>query len=301
MHDMPFAGGHGGACHRVEDSCFICHFKDGERESGTSDCLLCHNTGENGSTARTGDFDHVPLREKGVPCTSCHQGVTRGSGQLKPESCRECHDQPMQDVLDEPVELLHRVHVTDHKVECSLCHDPIEHSLQEDPSAGMPHCGSCHEDKHKGISDMYRGTGARGGIMPLPSPMQKAHVGCSGCHIVPDPAGGMGAAFTGMNMIAVRAACQSCHPDSYALKVDEWKNDIAAALKNAKQLLRETERGLGAKAGDDAWVLRTLDNTRRNLLFVESSTALHNRDYAMRILDKAVLDLKDVAEKSRQR
>ena len=284
----------------VEDACFICHFKDGGRESATSDCLLCHDAGENRDAKLSDSFDHDPLLERGVPCISCHQMVTRGEGQLKPESCRECHDQPVEDVLDEPVELLHRVHVTDHKVECSLCHDPIEHSIEEEAAAGPPLCGSCHEDKHKGILDMFSGTGARG-VTPLPSPMRKAHVGCGGCHIVPDPAGGMGAAFSGMNMIAVRAACQSCHPDSYALKVDEWKTDIAAALKKAKQLLRETEQSLSVKVYGDAGIRRTIDNVRHNILFVENSTAIHNRDYAVMILEKAARDLTALTENTRQR
>lgn len=282
----------------VEDACFLCHFKDVGRETATADCLLCHNTGEDAAATGADRFDHGPLREKGVPCIRCHQYVTRGEGRLKPEPCRECHYQFTYDTLDEPEELLHRVHVTDHKVECTLCHQPIEHSLPDDNAAEPLFCGSCHEDKHKGIVDMLRGTGARG-LAPLPSPMQKAHVGCNGCHIVPDPAGGMGAAFKGANIIAVRAACQVCHNESYAEMIDQWKRDISAALLKAERALDATERELTVELSENPDIRRTMDSIRYNILFVKNSTPVHNRDYAVLILGKAVRDLSEITEKTR--
>jgi hypothetical protein len=206
----------------------------------------------------------------------------------------------MDDALNEPVELLHRVHVTDHKVECTLCHEPIQHSIPDESSAENLYCGSCHEDKHKGILDMFKGTGAKG-IAPLPSPMRKAHVGCSGCHIVPDPAGGMGAAFTGMNMIAIQAACQSCHPSSYSDKVEQWNRDISTALFQAESALQTTESRLSVESYGDTDTRRTMENIRHNILFVQNSAPIHNRDYAVQILEKAILDLSSVTEKTRQR
>ena len=284
----------------VEDGCFICHFKDGKLDTPTSDCLLCHNTGEDAVATGTDSFDHGPLRERGVPCIRCHQSVTRGEGQLKPEPCQECHGQFLYDTFDEPVELVHRVHVTEHKVECTVCHQPIQHSLPEETTGEPLFCGSCHENKHNGILAMLRGTGARG-LTPLPSPMQKAHVGCSGCHIVPDPAGGMGAAFKGANIIAVRAACQVCHIESYAEMVDQWKNDISAALLSAERALDETENELTARSFEDPDILRVMDNIRHNIFFVKNSSPIHNREYAVLILEKAVRDLSEITEKSRQR
>ena len=284
----------------VEDACFICHFRDGGKKAATSDCLLCHSTGEKVDVAQSASFDHRPLRERGVPCISCHQTVTRGDGRLKPESCRECHDQPMDEALGEPVELLHRVHVTDHKVECTLCHDPIQHSIPDESSAESLYCSSCHEDKHKGILDMFKGTGARG-VAPLPSPMRKAHVGCSGCHIVPDPSGGMGAAFTGKNMIAIQAACQSCHPSNYADKVGQWSREISAALLQAERALQTTESRLSVESYSDTETRRAMENIRHNILFVRNSAPIHNRDYAVQVLEKAVRDLSSLTEKTRQR
>jgi nitrate/TMAO reductase-like tetraheme cytochrome c subunit len=178
----------------------------------------------------------------------------------------------MYEALDEPVELLH---------------EPL-------------FCGSCHEDKHKGILDMFKGTGARG-VASLPSPMRKAHVGCSGCHIVPDPAGGMRAAFTGMNMIAVQAACQSCHPSIYAEKVGQWKREISAALLQAEKVLEFTESRLTVESYGETDTRRTMENIRHNILFVRNSAPIHNRDYAVQVLEKAVRDLSSLTENTRQR
>lgn len=284
----------------VEDPCFICHFKSDGKEPATSDCLLCHNTGENSNDEQENRFDHRPLRVKGVPCTSCHQTVTRGNGKLKPESCRTCHEGPMVNVLDEPVELLHRVHVTDHKVGCTICHEPIEHSLPDDIASEPLHCSSCHEDKHKGIQEMLNGTGAKG-VPSSPSPMMKVRVGCSGCHIVPDPTGGMGATFRGTDMIAVQAACQSCHPGSYSEKVEQWKKEIAVVLSRAERQLDITESRLTVESYEDARIRSLMENIRYNILFVKNSTPVHNRDYAIQVLEKAIRDLSDITEKTKQR
>jgi len=288
----------------VLDACFICHFKDSEKdtatEAATSECLLCHDMEVNDDTTQPDSFDHRPLRERGAPCISCHQSVTRGDGQLKPDSCSECHDRPMDEALNEPVELLHRVHVTDHKVECTLCHNPIQHSIPDESAAEPLYCSSCHEGKHEGILDMFKGTGAKG-ITALPSPMRKAHVGCSGCHIVPDPAGGMGAAFTGMNMIAIQAACQSCHPNSYGDKVVQWDREISAALSRAEEALQTAESRLSVESYSDTNIRRAMKNIRHNILFVRNSAPIHNRDYAVQILEQAVRDLSSLTENTRQR
>ncbi len=284
----------------VDDACFICHFKSGDDAAAVGDCLLCHDTGKEEGTAQRGSFDHRLLRERGVPCISCHQKVTRGNGQLKPESCIECHDRPMDEAFKEPVELLHRVHVTDHKVECTLCHDPIQHSMPDETVNETLYCDSCHKSKHGGILEMFKGTGARG-IAPSPSPMQKAHVGCSGCHILPDLSGGEGAVFSGMNMIAAQAACQSCHPDVYTEKIGQWKREIASALLQAEKALQTTESRLGVESYGEKDTLRTMENVRHNILFVRNSAPIHNRDYAVQILEKAVRDLSSLTENTRQR
>ena len=98
-----------------------------------------------------------------------------------------------------------------------------------------------------------------------------------------------------------RAACQTCHPASYADDIDKWKGDISAALRQAKKALENTQRSLSVKESDDPKIRRAMDNIRHNILFVENSTAIHNRDYAILILEKAARDLSGITKNTTQR
>ena len=129
--------------------------------------------------------------------------------------------------------------------------------------------------------------------------MYKAHVGCNGCHIVPDPSGGMGATFTGMNMIAVQAACQSCHPKSYTDNIGQWKQEISTALLRAEKALQTAENKLSVESYGDTDTRRTMENIRHNILFIRSSAPIHNPDYAVQVLQKAVLDLSSLTKNTR--
>ena len=46
---------------------------------------------------------------------------------------------------------------------------------------------------------------------------------------------------------------------------------------------------------------RTMKNVRHNILFIRNSAPIHNPDYAVQILEKAVRDLSSLTEKTRQR
>ena len=49
----------------------------------------------------------------------------------------------------------------------------------------------------------------------------------------------------------------------------------------------------------DPYIRRTLDNSRHNILFVRNSAPIHNRDYAVQVLEKAARDLSSLSEKTR--
>ena len=104
-----------------------------------------------------------------------------------------------------------------------------------------------------------------------------------------------------MSMIAVQAACRSCHPDSYADKVGQWNREISGALLRAERALKTAESRLSVESYDDTNVRRAMENIRHNILFVRNSAPIHNRDYAVQILEKAVRDLSSLTEETRQR
>jgi nitrate/TMAO reductase-like tetraheme cytochrome c subunit len=284
----------------VEDACFICHFKAKGDGPATARCTLCHDPANLGSVAVSeGQFEHGTYIDRGVPCQSCHQGIIRGDGRVETDSCDACHESSMEDALNEPVELLHRVHVTDHKVACSTCHDPIRHNSHDRPTHSSPQdCSSCHETRHSGIWDMYGGRGATG-VPNLPSPMNRAHVGCNGCHTVPTPVGRDEREFTGSSMVAVEAACEVCHSSGYGEMVGSWEKEVDSALSLAQTVLDNVRASLGTDpAPGDQRVMEVAD---RNIRFVRFSVPVHNPEYALSILEKTIEDLKKISGNSKQR
>ena len=284
----------------VEDACFICHFKANGEVLATAQCSLCHDPANLATvSAPEGEFEHGTYIARGVPCQSCHQGIIRGNGQVQVESCSACHEHSMEEALSEPVELLHRMHVTDHKVACSSCHDPIRHNSHDGPSHSSPlDCSSCHESRHSGIWDMYGGRGATG-VNSLPSRMNQAHVGCKGCHTVPTPVAKDEREFTGGTMVAVEAACEVCHGPGYGKMVAQWKKELNTALAKTQATLDRVRIALGNDPiPADQRVMEIAD---RNIRFVRFSVPVHNREYALSVLDKVVGELDRISGNNRQR
>lgn len=286
----------------VEDACFLCHFKDSGSSPETAACTLCHGTLEGQSGSMDGRFDHTGYLDRGVSCERCHSNIISGDGTVREEICLNCHSLPVKLVLSEPVEILHRKHVTDHSVECDDCHEPIRHSIERNLSAASFDCSSCHENRHSGILLLYQGKGVDG-VTSAPSPMFLAQVACRGCHIVPQQLPDEILALTGKTMKAVSMACDSCHGTGYAEVLNTWKDDTGKAIREASSLLAEAEEALGALPPEDAALIearRLLLEGRHNLLFVKASVPVHNPEYALAVLDKTVKDLKKVITLTRQ-
>jgi nitrate/TMAO reductase-like tetraheme cytochrome c subunit len=276
----------------VQDACFICHFKGNEVRPSTAECRLCHDP-EQLSARESGEgFDHDLYVRRAVPCDSCHEGVISGNGELETASCGQCHDPYGVKTHDEPVELLHRVHVTDHNVECHLCHEPIRHKWPDQVRPDPADCRSCHSSKHAGILSMYQGTGARG-VPPSPSPMYRARVSCRGCHRIPGPVQKGEREFRGDSMISSGVVCRSCHGSDFSGLERTWAREIADTLYRAETALARAEDHLGDPTRPDAipGSGRSLEQARYNIHFVRASAPIHNRDYAVSILEKTILDL----------
>lgn len=286
----------------VEDICFICHFKDSDRAPETAACTLCHGSLVSLSESIDVRFDHTAYLDKDVDCDKCHSNIIDGNGEVADEKCMNCHSLPMEIDLSQPVEILHRKHVTDHSVECDACHAPILHSIERELASRELDCSSCHENRHAGIFLFYQGKGVED-VPPSPSPMYLAQVGCRGCHIVPRQLPDETLVLTGQTMKALSIACDSCHGDGYAEVLETWKRDTEKAVRTARKLLAEAEEALAASPPEDAALIearRLLLEGRHNLLFVRASTPVHNADYALAILDKTVKDLNKVITLTRQ-
>ncbi|MEK7330764.1 MAG: cytochrome c3 family protein, partial [Candidatus Eisenbacteria bacterium] len=182
-------------------TCALCHFKGRKPNEGIGRCLTCHEIPDRVVSTAGVAFDHSQVRRLDMDCRSCHAGVVRGEGNVPRERCLTCHNQPDRLAELGNRDLLHRMHVTEHKVDCMNCHLQIEHGRAPPPAvahaggdaagatggevvaeaAGATACASCHGSGHTPQQDLYAGIGGRG-LPRTPGPMYLAGVTCEGCH-----------------------------------------------------------------------------------------------------------------------
>jgi predicted CXXCH cytochrome family protein len=245
-------------------------------------------------TAAGTPFDHSEVRRLDMDCRSCHAGVVRGDGAVPRERCLTCHNQADRLARYGEKDFLHRMHVSEHKVDCMNCHLTIEHGRPEHAVAPAPgSCASCHGAGHSAQADLYAGTGGRG-VPDTPGPMFAAGVSCEGCH---NPSVSVVAASTEGDlaphtMRANEVSCMSCHGPAYAKIFHAWQEGLTARLTPLASQMAATANAMGASA-PPAWL-----DARHNFELVERGHGVHNVGYAYALLDKAHEQMND-ARKTR--
>jgi nitrate/TMAO reductase-like tetraheme cytochrome c subunit len=261
-------------------TCILCHFKGERLGTGTSRCTLCHEVPTTVVEHATFRFDHSDVIRFDMDCEGCHGTSVRGEGNVPPERCLTCHNEPDRLSELENVELLHQMHVTDHKVECTNCHLEIEHGIQTDIETLSSDCRSCHHGGHSPQQQLYAGIGGRGGIDPMPSAMYLAGIRCEGCHI--DLPG-----HEGQIPKASDIACMSCHGPKYRDFYFQWKASVDQRTRAVGQMLRQSEP-LFQRASPQAY-----QDALHNFHLVEEGHGVHNVAFTFRLLDRAVDLLND--------
>jgi nitrate/TMAO reductase-like tetraheme cytochrome c subunit len=154
----------------TESTCFLCHFKETKLNEGTARCTLCHEIPEKLITTAGLSFDHADVKRLGMECTLCHNNVVKGDGDVPQERCYICHNDPARLARLGDVELLHRTHVTEHKVDCLNCHLEIQHKVPKELEIVATECQTCHVGGgHSPQRDLYVGIGGKGGSPPAGS------------------------------------------------------------------------------------------------------------------------------------
>lgn len=274
-------------------TCAFCHFQKQEPNTGLAACRTCHEVPGRVKTPAGEPFDHTQVAANDMPCSSCHGDVVRGTGRVPMQRCQSCHNQPERfEKYGDPL-YLHRMHVTEHKVDCQDCHDEIEHGLPPqrlagaheavtpgmDPNSGA--CAGCHGGGHSPQQMLYAGVGARG-VAPMPGPMAAVGVTCQGCH---DPAFSVRAAAFGPQNPSITPAgvvsCMACHGPSYRRIFEGWKEGVDGRTNAMRGLMQATAGAMGS-ATSKAW-----DDARWNFALVENGHGIHNVNYAYVVLDKA--------------
>lgn len=253
-------------------TCVLCHFKDQPINTGTAKCTLCHAIPEKIIEEGNLSFNHGDVKRFDMQCSWCHAYVTKGDGSAPRQRCYVCHNDPARLAeYDDHLEL-HRIHVTDHKVECLHCHTEIQHgSFEGHAETAGTACSTCHSDGHSPQRDLYVGIGGKG-VHPRPSVMNLAGIHCEGCHFLPKKKG------IGHVQSASAVSCMACHGPRYSKMLDRWKKLIDSRVNQSRKELALARSRLSATSSPQ------LADAEANLLLVEQGHGVHNVDYALDIL-----------------
>lgn len=288
--------------------CFTCHFANEEFNRNTGECLRCHEPPRRAisvhanamQTAAPVMMDHNDVVKRGVNCVSCHLDVVRGEARVSERECTHCHDQAhfMEGFAartTETVRQYHAAHVANQRAHCFDCHRAVQHGLL-DPSAPLAQsggflepvlsdCQHCHENHHAEQVSLLTGHGGAGIEHPLPNAMIGSRLNCRACHTQPgDDAKGDAV------IRATRESCATCHSDEYAQMFDSWKHEIDSYLSETEATLGRVEKAAaaeGKEASEPNRVDVLLAAARQNIALVRTGGGLHNRAFALQLLDAA--------------
>jgi nitrate/TMAO reductase-like tetraheme cytochrome c subunit len=266
-------------------TCNLCHFKGAQDREAGSDCVACHR--EPPRTVSPAGFvvDHPQYVRDLVNCRSCHEQVTDGSGAADEARCWTCHNEPAR--IDEfgSTELVHRVHIAEHNVECAQCHTPIEHRVVALGQSAELDCAACHSRVHEEQQRLYAGLGGHG-TPSQPSSMFLARVSCQSCHQLPQGI----AAHEGVQA-AGEASCMSCHGVRYANILPSWQHESDRRTRQVESVVASARRAAGsASVRVRGQVDSLLGLAEENVAFVRRGKGAHNIAYADQLL-RASLEL----------
>jgi len=292
----------------TESTCFACHFYGGEREEPLAECQLCHQETKAKIYIDANEnmpFVHKDYLDRNVPCEQCHFDVIFGDGHLNDNICVQCHSEPDILISEVNAEKMHKLHVSEHKVECYRCHSVIDHGIIRPESTDMgledgagvalmnnalpgkglhydTNCVKCHSfDQHESIRLMYMGAGAAE-IPDYPSPMYQAHADCGSCHIAITPSADGDKPILRLSFDKAIQSCADCHGEGYDVMAKHWKDILTDEIKVTQKELSDARKRIGSGASSASEILDIAD---KNLAFVRNGHGVHNMDYALKILE----------------
>jgi hypothetical protein len=322
------------------ESCHLCHFTKVKFNQGRGRCELCHELPKKPiQTSGENPITHQILKDAKVGCSSCHieliqasggatyqayfekgklkTALVLGAGRTKKENCLACHDQAKQLKEAGNQKLMHQKHVTVKNARCLECHEVIKHSLdglkQSKAKDTMDKklasakeyvrdsCLACHPEPHD--KQLFLTAGQKlEGVLAAPSPHETARASCLACHRE------QGITKKGQRVLkASDKICISCHKGRKTLLKD-WKDELEKEVKYTREVEQEAVQAL-KKAKPKltkeklAEAKKMLAEGRDHLNMVRLGNGVHNKKYAIMLLDAALTsfeDLMDSLEESQQ-
>ena len=263
----------------TDATCFLCHFRGRPPGAPIGGCVGCHPSPPRVVSPAGFVVDHPQYVEELVSCISCHREVTAGTGAAEESRCFVCHNEPARLSQFNNTELMHRVHIAEHNVECTQCHTPIEHRVVSLATDSALNCAVCHRGTHEAQRRLYAGVG--GHRTPTqPSSMFLASVSCEGCHGLPKQVGAHEQVRE-----AGEALCLSCHGIRFASILPSWKAEMERRLDRVAPVLAGARAALGGAAGAGRTAADSLLRLAEdNVALVRAGRAAHNIEFADQLL-----------------
>jgi nitrate/TMAO reductase-like tetraheme cytochrome c subunit len=272
----------------TESTCFLCHFKGEPFNEGLGACTRCHQIPDKKFDLGGGvAFTHDLAYEKGVDCMNCHGDVIRGNGPVAPERCLSCHNRQgdLERIGDHV--FMHAKHVTEHRIDCLRCHDPIQHSLDRHKlEHAASDCQSCHPNHHQEQLSMLRGTG--GESIPVePFGMVAVRIECRTCHLKKEVSPTGTVLWRGSP-----AMCSLCHDaatvkqfQEYHVKLRGSLPELTSTLQRIREALKSAQlaSGQAAPGARPAAIEAELGKIQHDLDFLRAGNDVHNMHYAAKL------------------
>jgi nitrate/TMAO reductase-like tetraheme cytochrome c subunit len=246
--------------------------------------------------------------EKGVLKTA----MVMGAGDIKNENCLACHDQAkaLKEVANK--KLMHEKHVTIKTARCFDCHQVIVHQKTDikQPQVAKAQdkntqvqkpmserfvtdsCLACHPKPHELQRRLAEGL-KRKDVPATPGFHYKARATCMACHLEQQ--------FTEKGTTVLMASaktCTGCHPGRQKL-LQDWKTDIKNMMKETLEVQKEaldTLSNAKLPKPKQAEARKMLNEGQQNLKMVQFGNGVHNKKYALYLLDAAMIRFEDVLD-----
>jgi 5-methylcytosine-specific restriction endonuclease McrA len=249
---------------------------------------VCHNppTRENHAAGEAIPFDHTLVLERKVTCQKCHGDMVVGDGSVPKIRCNSCHGdaEKIEQYSNGP--LMHKNHITDHKIECDQCHTAIQHKSVSRSEWVKPDCNACHPDFHNAQLKLFSGKGGKG-IPNHPSPMFESGLNCQACHLYHQASDGF--EDKGAVTVANAGSCESCHGKGYGTMIERWKSQTNRSIEKLVKILDTTKKIVSdnpAKPGFDN-AKKKLEDADYNYKLVKFGNSIHNIAFANQLLKKS--------------
>ena len=277
---------------------------------GASRCDICHTIPERslqsqlqiGDKSTTkGPITHQTIQESGVACESCHFEVVKGEGEVDTgnvvsNGCLTCHNRS-QTLLAAAGDktLMHDKHIPD-KADCFDCHNVIEHKNRTDHLDFVrTDCQLCHVDQHKYQKLLLAGIPVNEETSGVPHLMYEVNTNCMACHLKKTLNKGHDV------RTAAGDTCVACHTEQHRKMLQDWKTLLDKEVKAVEEVEGEAValiEELRSWIDDEQFkeIEGLMADGREMLDIVRFGNGVHNKKYAITILDGAIGNFEDVID-----